>query len=90
MIKKIKQVCMKNKVRNQNEFIQEEVRKINLDDKKSKLRSEILKHIDEDKMQKEILKEEWKKAEELQMDIINKKTLEESIVNKFHEKDFFN
>ena len=48
MIKKIKQVCLKNKVNNQNEFFKEEERKIDLDDRKSKLRSEILKQIDKD------------------------------------------
>ena len=72
MIKKIKQVCLKNKVNNQNEFIQEEERKIFLDNKKSKLRSEILKQIDDDIKQKEILQEELKKAEEHKMHLLNK------------------
>lgn len=78
MIKKIKEVCLRNKINNQNELAEEDERKKRLDDKKSKLRSEILKQIDEDEKQKSILEEELKKAEQQQKNLINKQMVFEN------------
>jgi len=89
MIKKIKEVCMKNKIMNQNELVAEDQRKKRLDDKKSKLRSEILKQIDEDEKQKSVLEEEFKKTEDQKKDLLNKRMITENI-NQFYNKDFIN
>ena len=88
MIKKIKQACLKNKVNSQNEIYKEEDRKINLDDKKLKLRSEILKQIENDVKQKEYLNEELKKTEQNKIDLLQRKEAEDSIVNRFHERGY--
>ncbi len=89
MIKRIKEVCMKNKAINQEEIYEEEERKRKLDDKKTKLRKEILKQIDEDEKQKSVLEEEFKKAEEHQKNLIIRQSLNES-ANKFFNKDYIN
>lgn len=89
MIKKIKEVCMKSKTTNQNELAEEDERKKKLDDKKCKLRSEILKQIDEDEKQKCILEDELKKAEEQQRNLYDKQINAENI-NQFYNKDFIN
>lgn len=80
---------MRSKINNQDELAEEDERKKKLDDKKSKLRSEILKQIDEDEKQKSILEEELKKADEQQIDLLNKQMLYENI-GQFHNKDFIN
>jgi hypothetical protein len=88
MIKKIKQVCLKNKVNNQNEFIKEEERKIDLDEKKYKLRSEIFKQIEFDIKEKERLENELKTEEINKINLIKKQAAEDSIVNRFYEKGY--
>lgn len=87
MIKKMKEVYMKNKLTNQNELIEEVERKRNLDDKKAQLRHEILKQIDDDEKHKSILEEELKKAEDQQKLLINKQ-MESDNSHKFYNKDF--
>lgn len=91
MIKKIKQVCLKNKVNSQNEFFKEEERKIHLDNKKTKLRTEILKQIDQDIKQKQILEDELKKTEKnnevIEVEVMEKEE-PDSIVNKYFERGF--
>ncbi len=89
MIKKIKEVCLKSKLNNQSELADEDERKKKLNDKKSKLRSEIQKQIDDDEKQKSILEEELKKADEQQKDLLDKQMLYENI-SQFHNKDFIN
>ena len=63
MIKKIKTISLKNKTKNNNDFISEEEIQSNLNDKKSLLKSEILKQIDID-IRREMLKEEMKVEKE--------------------------
>ena len=86
MIKKIKEVCNKNKLSNNSDLIQEDERKKKLDDKKLLLRSEILKQIDVDEKQKIILENEFKKTENNQKNFINKNNYIED-QSKFQNKE---
>ncbi len=84
---------MRNKITTQIELVEEDERKKKLDDKKSKLRSEILKQIDDDEKQKSILEEEFKQAEEQQKNILLQNHKQQSLnenTNQFYNKDFIN
>ena len=52
------------------------------------MRSEILKQIDKDIKQKEVLQEELKREDENKNNLIEKQAAEDSIVNRFHERGY--
>lgn len=89
MIKKIKEVCIKNKQINEKEIVEEQERKRKLDNQKALLRHEILKQIEEDEKQKSILEGELKKAEDLQKLLIDKNVSDQEC-NKIQDKNFNN